>query len=259
VSAAQPGRFGPRRAHVLRFFTELRLAVGFLTIIPVTPRYAAPDTVASSFQWFALVGFLIGAAICVEDLLLGLVFGLLVRSVLIVLSLAVLTGAVHLDGLADTADALGARGDRARALEIMRDSRIGSFGTLALIFVLMLKICGLATLAGPVRYATLWLAPGLSRWAMVAAADRLDYLRPSGAGSSLLGTNARALTIASITAVLAAIPVLFVRTLRAYVVVVALVFILRAAYRRWLGGVTGDTLGAAGELAETAVILAMCA
>src|ERR1700691_2541137 len=71
----------------------------------------------------------------------------------------------------------GAARDRARALEIMRDSRIGSFGAIALILVIGLKIAVIAGLAGAPRYAALYMAPGLGRWAMVAIAQGLDYLR----------------------------------------------------------------------------------
>ena len=107
---------------------EIRLAAGFLTILPVLPRAdVTPETLAASFGWFPLVGFALGALLAAENLLLTTLFGDALAAVVLVLTLTVLTGAVHLDGLADSADALGAGTDRRRALEIMRDSRIGSF------------------------------------------------------------------------------------------------------------------------------------
>ena len=108
---------------------------------------------------------------------------------LIILSLTVVTGAVHLDGLADTADALGAGRDRERALDILRDSRVGTFGASAIFFDLTLKILALSTLAGHRRYAALIFAPMLARWAMVLVASGLPYLRASGAGSTLLSSK----------------------------------------------------------------------
>jgi adenosylcobinamide-GDP ribazoletransferase len=106
----------------------------------------------------------------------------------------------------------------------------------------------------------LWLAPGLARWAMVAASWRIGYLRPEGAGTLLVGSGgARNLALASALAALAVAPVLSWRALAAYAVAAAVAALLRAAYRRWLGGVTGDLLGAAGELVEVAVLLAMAA
>jgi adenosylcobinamide-GDP ribazoletransferase len=239
--------------------TEIRLAAGFLTILPVLPRAeVAPETLAASFGWFPLVGFAFGAVLAAENLLLTPLFGDALAAALLTLTLIALTGAVHLDALADAADALGAGADRRRALEIMRDSRIGSFGTAAIFFFLALEIVALATMGEVRRAATLWLAPGLARWAMVAVGWRIDYLRAEGAGTMLVRPGGdRNLALASAIAAIAALPILSWRVLTAYAVAAALAAVLRAAYRRWLGGVTGDLLGAAGELVELAVLLVM--
>lgn len=244
------------------FFSEIRLATGFLTILPVLPPGAANDeTVAKSFRWFPLVGFAIGAFLCFEDAMAALVLGHALRSAIVLMSLAAITGAVHLDGLADTADALGAGRNRARAREILRDSRIGTFGALAIVFVTVLKIGALAQLRDGPRYAALWLAPGLARWAMVAVAWQLDYLRPQGAGRVLLeGKDPNGLLMASVVAVSgAALVFSSMHALAACVVAVAAATALRAFYRRWLGGVTGDLIGAAGEIVEFCVLIAMAA
>jgi adenosylcobinamide-GDP ribazoletransferase len=240
---------------------QIRLAAGFLTILPVLPRAAAaPGTVAASFGWFPLVGFALGAMLAAGNLVLTPLFGDAIAAVLLVLTLTVLTGAVHLDALADSADALGAGMDRRRALDIMRDSRIGSFGTAAIFFLLALECVALATMGEARRAAALWLAPGLARWAMVAASWRIGYLRTEGAGTLLVGSGGdRNLAVASALAVLAAAPVLSWPVLWAYAIAAAVAALLRAAYRRWLGGVTGDLLGAAGELVELAVLLALAA
>ena len=242
------------------FFTELQLAFSFLTILPVIDtRPASEDTVATSFTWFPIVGFIIGAALVGEDWLLAHVFAQVIRSVLIVLSLTVITGAVHLDGLADTADAFGAGRDRERALDILRDSRVGTFGASAIFFDLTLKILALSTLAGNRRVAALLVAPMLARWAMLfIVATGLPYLRSSGAGSTLLtgcagrgGCPYRIVTFFTfIIAILVGGPI-------ALAVVAVIVFAMRAFYRRWLGGVTGDLIGACGELVEIAVLVTM--
>ncbi len=238
---------------------EFRLAAGFLTILPVLDaREAAPEAVAASFAWFPLLGFLIGAALCLEDYALARIFPQVLRSVLVIFTLTVITGAVHLDGLADTADALGAGRDRERALEILRDSRIGSFGAIALVFALMLKVLALATMGRPRRFAALYLAPGLARWTMVAVASTLDYLREQGAGTALLAqSNRRNLTLGTITAVAAILPVVSFRACAAALIAFGVALAARWFYRRWLGGVTGDLVGAAGEIAEIAVLIAM--
>jgi len=241
-------------------FTELQLAFSFLTILPVIDeRPASEDTVAASFQWFPLVGFILGAALVGEDWLLAHVFAQVIRSVLIVLSLTAITGAVHLDGLADTADAFGAGRDRERALDILRDSRVGTFGASAIFFDLTLKILALSTLAGNRRVAALLVAPMLARWAMLfLVATGLPYLRSSGAGSTLLasgggkgGWPARIVTVFTFL-----IAILF-GGLVALAVSALIVFAMRAFYRRWLGGVTGDLIGACGELVEIAVLVTM--
>ena len=245
------------------FFTELRLAISFLTILPVIDqRPASEETVAASFAWFPIVGFLIGVALVGEDWLLAHVFAQVIRSVLIVISLTVITGAVHLDGLADTADALGAGRDRDRALDILRDSRVGTFGASAIFFDLTLKILALSTLAGPRRYAALIIAPTLARFAMVMVGIGIPYLRESGAGTAFL--NSQSLGWRRRVAVIfliidCAILVSPFRTVGVLAVSIALLiaFLMHLFYRRWLGGVTGDLIGACGEVIEIAVLLTM--
>ncbi len=243
------------------FFTELPLAISFLTILPVIDQGpASEETVAASFAWFPIVGFLIGLALAGEDWILAHVFAQVIRSVLIIVSLTVITGAVHLDGLADTADALGAGRDRTRALDILRDSRVGTFGASAIFFDLALKILALSTLAGHRRYAALIVAPMLARWAMLLVARGLPYLRASGSGSTLLnGTVSGART--AVVAIFTIVVMLMLGALRpialATAVAIAIVFTMRAFYRRWLGGVTGDLIGACGELVEIAVLVTM--
>jgi len=250
---------GPAERRAQGVLAEVRLAAGFLTIIPLLPRRGATDdAVARSLGWFPLVGFMLGAAICVEDIALGRIFGQVVKSVLVILSITAITGAVHLDGLADTADALGAGQDRGRALEILRDSRIGSFGTAAIFFALTLEILALATIAGTRRYQALYAAVGLARWAMVAVAAGLDYLRAEGAGSVLLGSDgSRNLAIASVVAAGAIAPIFSWRIAGAAIATIVIVAVMRWFYRRWLGGVTGDLVGACGQIVEVAVLIAM--
>lgn len=249
---------GPLDTPARGVFAELRIAASFLTIVPVLPhRRVDDDSVAAAFGWFPLVGFAIAIALSLEDFVLARFFDLTVRSILIVLSLTIVTGALHLDGLADTADALGAGRDRARALVILRDSRIGGFGAAAIFFALALKVVALATLYGARRYTAIFAALGLARWAMVAVADRIPYLRAEGAGSALLGgeSERRNLVIASLTVAAAMLPLVSWTVLASIIAAIAIVLAMRAFYRRWLGGVTGDLIGACGEIVEIAVLI----
>ena len=242
------------------FLTELWLAVSFLTIIPVIDqRRASEYTVANSFAWFPVVGCLIGIALAAEDWLLAHVFAQVIRSVLIVISLTLVTGAVHLDGLADTADALGAGRDRDRALDILRDSRVGTFGASAIFFDLTLKILALSTLAGDRRYAALIVAPMLARHVMTVVGSGLPYLRESGAGSTLLNAHGSQRTLLIMCGMIFVMGVLlpFLRLEVTLGVAYAIMIAMRLFYRRWLGGVTGDLIGACGELVEIAVLVAM--
>lgn len=249
----------PHGARRERAWTQIRLAASFLTILPAGPsNEASAGDQASAFGWFPLIGFAIGAALCIEDRLLAALIGSPVRSWLIILSLAIVTGGLHLDGLADTADALGARADRARALEILRDSRIGGFGAIALILVIGLKATALAGATGSHRYAALYAAPGFARWAMIGNSYGLDYLRDRGAGTPLLRhSGGRSLRLATLTAIVGMIPLAGHGVLRAALVTLVSVLVLRAFYRHWLGGITGDLIGAAGEIVETAVLIAL--
>ncbi len=248
-----------RQYYFAQWLLQIRLAISFLTIFPIGPANAAASAdVAASFGWFPLVGFGIGSMLCALDLLLTPWMGDALRTVLIVLILTAVSGALHLDGLADTADALGAGYNRERALEILRDSSIGSFGAIALFFVIGLKVIAIADASGSQRYAMIYMAPGLGRWAMVAVASGLDYLRAEGAGAAMLSRDRRRnLRIATVTAVVALAPLVMLHALRACVIAAAVTLALYAFYRRWLGGVTGDLIGAAGELVETAVLIAL--
>lgn len=239
-------------------FYQLALAASFLTIIPLLgKRPGTSETVAKSFRWFPLIGFALGGLLVAADWAASAFIAPAARSIILVMVLTIVTGAVHLDGLADTADALGAGSDRSRALEIMRDSRLGTFGAVALFFLLIIKISALAAALGSHRRVALYLAPGLARWAMVAMTWRMDYLRPQGAGTALLrNTGGSDLLFASILALVGCALAWNRFALPAALIALILALILRSSYRRWLGGVTGDLIGAAGEIIETAVIVA---
>jgi adenosylcobinamide-GDP ribazoletransferase len=241
------------------FLSEFRLALSFLTILPVIDeRPSSDEAVAASFAWFPLIGFAIGASLCAEDTLLAFLFGQTLRSVLIILSLTVLTGAVHLDGLADMADAFGAGRNRDRALEIMRDSRVGTFGAAAIFFDLALKVLALATIAGTHRRIALLIAIGFSRWAMTAVAKSLDYLRSDGAGSALLKSQSRWGTPSDWIYGFGGLFLgIYLGVLREVLITIVIVIAAAWFYRRWLGGLTGDLIGACGEIVEIAILIAM--
>jgi adenosylcobinamide-GDP ribazoletransferase len=244
---------------VMGQWRALCLAISFLTLLPVQSSSAPAPLVAASFGWFPLVGFALGAVLAVWARVLGALFPPTLAMIIVLVSAAILTGALHLDALADTADALGAGTNRARALEILHDSRIGAFGALALIFFVALEWAALIAIGPRRRAVALCLAFGLSRWAMVAVAAGMKYLRAQGAGSSLLGDGRLgALYLASAIATLGVLGAGWY-CLPAAATALVMAIAAREFYRRWLGGVSGDLIGAAGALVEMATLLVFAA
>jgi adenosylcobinamide-GDP ribazoletransferase len=236
----------------------LAAATAFLTRVPVG-RFVDVDgrAVARAAPLYPLVGGAVGAlAGAVVDGLSGPLPAWAAATLGVGLA-ALLTGAMHLDALADTADALGGT-TRKRRLEIMRDHSIGSFGAIALVLVLVLEISLLAELgARDLALVSFAAAGASSRWSTLPIALALPYAREDGQGrffttglslaSVLLGFAAAA-GIAAI-----ALGSAGAATLGA---AAGVALVLGPFYRRWLGGVTGDALGAAAALAQTASLVA---
>ena len=236
----------------------LAAAVAFLTRIPIG-RLRELDTadVARGGVFFPLVGLGIGAFVGGIAQAVGGSLTAPLAAVLGVAAGAALTGALHLDGLADTADALTAP-TRERALEIMRDHAIGTYGTVALVLDLGAKVGALSALVthhDALRAAG--CACAAARAVPVVLSVALPYARPTaGLGRALGGTGWTRAAFAVAIAVAACV-LLHAALLLAVVAGVAIACGLAA--RRWLGGVTGDILGAAAELAETGALVAAVA
>jgi adenosylcobinamide-GDP ribazoletransferase len=226
-------------------------AVAFLTRVPVG-RFVALDVrdVARGGALFPLVGAGVGAAMGETADALAPSLGGTLAAVLGVAVAAALTGALHLDALADTTDALGAR-TRERALEIMRDHAIGAYGATALVLALVAKVAAVAALASngdALRFAVCAGAAG--RLAPVLLGAALPYARPRpGAGRALGGVSRNRVLVA---AGIAAAFCLWLHALPLLAAAGAVALVVGLAARRALGGVTGDVLGAAAELAELA-------
>jgi adenosylcobinamide-GDP ribazoletransferase len=242
------------------FGRELRAAgaaICFLTRLPLGPRLAGhADDLPRPHATFPLVGAAIGALVGIVAVLLVHPLGGWLAAVVALAAGALLTGALHLDALTDSADALSA-GTRERALEIMRDHAIGSYGAVAIVLDLLLKAGALSSLAVHGHVFRIAVAAGaLSRTAPVLLAAALPYARAdAGLGAPLTrGTGGRA-TIAGVLAIGIAVALAGVNGAVAAVTAAVIVSLLGICYWRWLRGVTGDTLGAAVELTEIAVFL----
>jgi len=242
---------------------QLAAAVAFLTRVPVPARLAfdAKD-VGRSTRWFPLIGLMIGGFLVAALPLFTRVFPPLVTAFLIAAIDALLTGALHLDGLADTMDGFGGGHTREDMLRIMRDHAIGSYGAVALILAIAIKAGTLTALIEHHRAATwLALAPMLGRWSIVmlsatqpyARRSDQDGARPGGAVSDFVGRIE--LMVATATALAIAFVLGRWRGLAAVPLVFAVSTLWGWYCRRRIGGITGDTLGAGVEFSETLVLL----
>lgn len=264
---------------MLTFVRHYLLALQFFSRIPVTGRLAAwvgfsPAMLRASAAHFPGIGWLVGAVCAAMAIVLPLVLpqtpmSALVAAVLVTMASVVLTGAFHEDGLADVADGLGGSQDRLRALDIMKDSRIGAFGALALLLVILLKLALLAVLwsAGPPVLAwALFAAHVASRFFPLLLVRTMAHVGDEGrskskpladqiSGASLLVAFAWTLAAQALVVLAAPGMVLAWPLLAASL---ACLWMWRW-FRRRLQGFTGDCLGATQQVCELAFYLGLVA
>jgi adenosylcobinamide-GDP ribazoletransferase len=233
---------------------NLRIAFGLLTILPIgLPEDWQPGDSGRAGIWYPLVGLVIGGLSWLAWRLFSPYFPPLVTGVLTLLVWVALTGALHLDGLADCCDGLFASTTPQRRLEIMKDPRLGTFGALGLLLAMLLKAAALSSLTASAGLGIV-LAATLGRWCLLPA-GRLPLARPGGMGADFASGLRRGAIFAA-----AILPLGLVILLSWQGVFAALAGLLAAAAVLWLaktriGGVTGDVFGAVVEATETAVLL----
>jgi adenosylcobinamide-GDP ribazoletransferase len=226
---------------------QLASAIQFLTILPLK-RTAIFDPVGM-VPWFPVVGLIIGAMAALLDASTTPLFPLQLRALIVVVFLAVITGGLHLDGLADTADGLFSHRSRERALEIMKDSRVGVMGVVAVWVVMASKWAALAHLTEN-RWLYLILVPAAARLAMMVAIALLPYGREEGTARAVYNKPLNWKSFVGGTPVL--LLTLFLGPsgwiqISAWILGTALIILF---YKRQMGCVTGDMLGATGEFME---------
>lgn len=240
-------------------FKELALAFGFLTIIPMPHVSYGANELGRAGKWFPFVGLVLGGILVGVYIPFMMVFPPFLAGALTVVAWVMLTGGLHLDGLADCFDGMSAAVSVERRLEIMRDPRMGAFGGIGLTLFLILKVTAAGFLHDQI-FALLF-APIVARFTLLIVA-RLRPARPGGLGAwfaSEIGIGS--LIVASIIP-LAMIPFGFFglncriwmscAALTAAVVMTLHVIMIA---RSRLGGMTGDVLGLTVELSELAVLL----
>jgi len=233
----------------------LLIALQFLTRIPLPSHpHLEPRDIGRSMLFYPLVGLLIGSLLYgIEHLLQGA--APLLRAALLVATWVVITGALHLDGLADMADGwIGGHGDRERTLTIMKDPYCGPMGVTALLLVLLLKVAALEQIAGQATYVLL-VAPLLGRTFLLLLLLTTPYVRPGGLGETLSRELPR--TVAWVIVVAVSVGLVLIPGISVAMLFVMLgVFLLfRYVLLARLGGTTGDTAGALLEVCEVAVLI----
>lgn len=233
---------------------ELRAALMLLTRLPVWPG-EAPPALSRALWAFPPAGLAVGAvAALVWSAAVALGLPGAMSAILAVTALAMATGGLHEDGLADCADGFWGGRDPARRLEIMRDSRIGSYGALALVLSLALRVSGMVAAGAGAGLAMLVLS-GTSRAAPAVLLAALPPARSDGLGRRAAGGPGEALPGALIAAGLGGLCLLPLGVATALAVAMAMVgavTVLALIARARIGGQTGDVLGAGQQIAEIA-------
>lgn len=235
------------------------IALQFLTALPVGfHRPPEAPEIGYSLLYYPLVGLVIGTLLSLPAILLADTSSP-VAAGLVVAIWVLLTGALHLDGLADSADAwLGGLGDRQRTLDIMKDPCSGPAGVTALVLLLMLKLVALMQLLPNGHWSVLVVMPVLGRTALVALFLSTPYVRQNGLGRLLADYFPRRAAIRLVTATCVLIWLVFGSSgIILLLITAVLVLLLGRMMQRRLGGFTGDTAGALVEITEVAGLLAM--
>ncbi|MCO8163057.1 adenosylcobinamide-GDP ribazoletransferase [Pseudomonas sp. 21LCFQ010] len=237
----------------------LWIAVQFLSSLPVRlPGMPEPQQMGRSLLFYPLVGALFGALLMLLAALLSATPPIL-QAALLLCAWVLLSGGLHLDGLADSADAwLGGFGDRERTLSIMKDPRSGPIAVVTVVLVLLLKFCAILVLLEQQAWIGLLLAPLIGRTALLGLFLSTPYVRAGGLGQALADHLPRRAGWQVSGVVVVACLLLGGASGVVALLVASTVFLwLRSLMLRRLGGTTGDTAGALLELLEVAVLVAL--
>ncbi|WP_019022760.1 MULTISPECIES: adenosylcobinamide-GDP ribazoletransferase [unclassified Thioalkalivibrio] len=247
----------------------LWLALVFLTRVPLParllPEAPRPEDAGRSLLFYPLVGLVLGLLLAGGGMLLSLLPGAepLLLAALVLAGWVAITGALHLDGLADTVDArVGSHGDPERARTIMKDPTSGPIAVATVMLVLLVKFAALVPLVAAAQWLALVIAAVLGRAALVLLFRLADYLNPAGLGADMAAHLPERAAAGVLVATAIAVVILGVAgglpgAIIALILAGATVAALAAFFRRWLGGFTGDPAGATLEIVETVALVVM--
>jgi adenosylcobinamide-GDP ribazoletransferase len=237
---------------------DLVTAINFLTILPIPSRKpSGPHDLGRAAAWFPLVGALIGIITAAAYWGLSRIFPRSLVSVLSALVWIVLTGGLHLDGLADCCDGLLVSADRDRRLEIMKDPHHGTYAGIGLTFAILLKVSALYSLQAANIWLVLPFAAALSRW-MLLPAGLQPSARQNGLGHAFSsGLNWQSILLGTLPVAGLAFFIGWRAALAALAVFGLTLLVIRLARKR-LGGISGDVFGLIVELGEIMVLIFFC-
>jgi len=242
----------------MKFTGELLVAIQFLTRLPVPSSADLPEaeTQGRSVLYYPLVGALIGGLLCILFSLTGEEAGSLRAALILALWVGV-TGALHLDGLADLADGwVGGQGNRARTLEIMKDSCSGPVAVVFVVLLLLVKFAALDVLIERGMWSALLLVPIVGRAGLVAALCYLPYARPGGIGEVLASHLPRGSADRVLAASALLLPLFWGWDgILILLLITGFFLLLRQFLNNRLGGITGDAAGAVCVLLEAATLI----
>lgn len=248
----------------MRFLAALK----FLTIIPLPwRREASPEEIGRSIGYFPVIGLIIGLILAGLNGLLSLFLPSAVVNGLLIVSLVVLSGALHLDGFVDTCDGIAGHKTVEDRWRVMHDSRAGAFGIVGVVLLLLVKYVSLNSVPENLLMVTLVLMPVVSRWAMVYTVFAYPYARPAGLGKVFKqGASWQGFTIATVITLAVAIGLARLANITyfylagpAIMLAIWVIVVAMAAYlKRKFAGLTGDTYGAINEVAEVCLLILVC-
>jgi adenosylcobinamide-GDP ribazoletransferase len=237
------------------------IALQFLTIIPLPfDTRCQKEDLGRATTCFPLVGITIGGLLVGLNWLIEPWLNRPLTAALLITALAAVTGALHLDGLADVCDGLAARGSRERFLAIMKDSNVGAVGAVGLVMGLLLKWQALLAVPTGITWQALLLFPTLGRCAQVLALGGAQHARQDGLGAAIIqGMVTRHLLVALSVTIAACLLILPIKGMVALIAVLAVTLIIKGYFQHRLGGLTGDIVGCISEIAEIAALIVLSA
>ena len=248
---------------IRREWRALACAMQFLTRIPLSTRTLFDNKdYANSLAWYPVIGLILGGLVWLSGVALTELSSTSLTAALVLAVWVLLTGALHLDGVADCADAwVGGFGDREKTFQILKDPRSGPIAVVVLLLVLFVKWAALEVLLGSDHWSIIGLIPLLARGAMPYIFWRLDYASASGLGSALVEELSRqriliSLLVVALTVALSLAAELDILLLFAVVSLLIYLWWKRASYQK-LGGFNGDCAGALVEFLELGLLLGL--